>query len=260
MIFIKDEFEIAKMRKAGRILALVFGEVKKMVKAGVSKSEIERQAWTLIAKHKAEPSFCRVPGYNWATCLTVNSEVVHGVPGSYKLKKGDLLGIDMGVYYDGYHADRAETVVVGETEIGEIKRFLATGRKALAKAILAARAGNRVGDISKAIQKEIEKGGFLPVRSLVGHGVGKKLHEDPAIPGYFPGNVDKTDKLEAGMTLAIEVIYNKGGHKVKHKNKDGWTIVTADGSLSGLFEETVLVGKNKAEVLTNCCYRQDILI
>lgn len=250
MIKIKTKEEIEKMREGGKILSLVFREVKKKIKPGMKKMEIEERVKSLIERHKAKPSFAMVPDYYWASCLTVNDEVVHGVPNSYKLKKGDLLGIDIGIYLKGYHTDRAETISVGKKATGEKKRFLEAGKRALRKAIAEAKEGNYVGDISKAIQKEIEKEGYSPVRDLVGHGVGEKLHEDPAIPGYFQGEVKETEKLKEGMTLAIEVIYNYGGKEIMVKDGDGWTVVSKDGSLSGLFEETVLVKKKRGEILT----------
>jgi len=251
MIKIKKKEEIEKMRRAGKALVNVFGQVMKKVDCGVSKEEIEDYAWTLISKYGGKPSFAMVPGYEFATCLCVNEEVVHGVPDGYRLKKGDVFSMDMGIYLGGYHSDKSDTVVVCEKERGGIKRFLDKGREALEAAINVAREGNRVGDISEAIEKVIvDEGGYEVVRSLVGHGIGRNLHEDPAIPGFLSEDKRETAELKAGMTLAIEVIYSKGSSKVKHENNDGWTLITKDKSLSGLFEDTILVTKEKAEVLT----------
>jgi len=250
MIKVKDKKEIKKMRKSGEILASVFEKVKQEVKVGLTKKEIEELVRTLIKENKAEPSFAKVPGYSWASCLCVNGEVVHGVPSSYALKNGDILGMDIGVYYQGYHADKAETFLVGDDNKKKVGKFLSVGRKVLSKAIEAAQVGNRVGDITAVIQSQVEAAGYQPARSLVGHGIGRELHEDPAIPGYATCRIEDTEKLLPGMALAIEVIYNKGTFKIKHKNNDGWTLVTADGKLSGLFEETILVTKKGPEILT----------
>lgn len=226
-------------------MAWVMGQIK--IKPGMSLKEIDRLAEQLIEKQGGKPSFKMVEGYHWASCLNVNQGVVHGVPNDYQLKDGDLLSIDIGMFYQGLHTDMARTIRVGKKNQDE--KFLEAGKRALAKAVQAAKAGNRVGHISQAIEKEIKRHGFQPIQALVGHGVGKKLHEPPAIPCYLKGEITETEKLKSGMTLAIEIIYTQGKPKVV-VNNDGWTVKTADGQLAGLFENTVVVTKRGPRVLT----------
>jgi len=184
-----------------------------------------------------------VPGYEWVTCINVNQGVVHGIPDNYRLKENDVVSIDMGMKFGGLNVDEAWTVEV-KTQNSKLKtqneKFLEVGRRALEKAIKMAKAGNRVGHISLAIEKEIKKAGFSPIQALTGHGVGRKLHEEPKIPCYLQEKIVVTPLLKPGMTLAIEVIYSKGSPELILKN-DGWTLETADGSLAALFEKTVFV-------------------
>jgi methionyl aminopeptidase len=180
---------------------------------------------------------------------------VHGVPTDYKLKEGDVVGIDCGVFYKGFYTDAAHTVRVQSSKLkvkssDEVDKFLKTGEKAMWEGIKAAKVGNRVGDISKAIQDIVERQGYSIVRSLIGHGVGRQLHEDPEVPGFLDGPIIKTPLLKLGMTIAIEVIYNMGKSEVVYSNGDGWTIKTKDGSLSGLFERTIAITKGEPLVLT----------
>ncbi len=238
MIPIKSAEEIEVMQQGGRKLAWVFKQLK--IEPGMSLKEIDYLIERLIKKQKGRPSFKMVEGYYWASCLNVNQGVVHGVPADYQLKAGDILSIDIGMFYQGFHTDKAETIRVGRKDQSE--RFLIAGRKALAKAVDAALPGNRVGHISQAMEKEIKKHGFQPIRALVGHGVGRKLHESPQIPCFLKGEIAATEKLKPGMVLAIEVIYTKGKYEMV-VNDDGWTVETADGQLAGLFEDTVAVTK-----------------
>lgn len=239
--------EIKIMQKGGRKLAGFMEILLAKAKPGVSLKEIDCLADELMAKSGGKPSFKMVRGYHWATCLNVNQGVVHGVPSDYRLKKGDLLSIDLGLFYQGFHTDMARTIRIGKES--RDKKFLEAGRKALAKATRVVRPGNRVGHISRVIEKEIKKAGFKPVLVLTGHGVGKKLHEAPAIPGYLRGRIANTEKLKPGMTLAIEVIYTQGKSEVVVKDDD-WTIETVDGQLAGLFENTIAVTKQGPLVLT----------
>ncbi len=248
MISLKTDEEIAKMRAGGRILAEVLEKVKERVKPGVTTLELDELADKLISE-KGEPSFKHVGDYKWATCMCVNEVVVHGIPDNYKLKEGDILGIDLGMIYQGFHTDMSWTLSVGE-EKDEVKRFLNTGKEALKKAISEAKVGNRVGHISQAIGKTITRGGYSPVKALVGHGIGRNLHEEPQIPCFLRGRLEETPLLKAGMTIAIEVIYNQGKPEVVYRNNDGWTIQTVDNSLSGLFEETVAILPSGPDVLT----------
>jgi len=258
MITIKSKQEIEIMKKGGTILAQVMREVLEHVKPGVSELELENLANDLIIKKGACPGFKKVEGYKYATCLATNDVVVHGLPKDNKLKEGDIIGIDCGMYLEGFHTDMAETVKVQSSKFkvqssgGDegVDRFLETGKEALSEAIKMAKPGNRIGHISQTIQDIIESEGYSVVRNLVGHGVGRELHEDPEIPGFVYEKIEKTPLIKEGMTLAIEVIYNMGKKDIK-TDKDGWTIRTRDGSLSGLFERSIVVAKNGPVILTN---------
>ena len=251
MIDDKTRKKIEVMREAGKILGEVLSEVLKAVKSGVTEIELDRLAERLILEKGGEIGFKKVDGYKHTICVSTNDVVVHGIPKDRALKNEDIIGIDCGVYLNGFHTDMAETVVVGETFDPKVKRFLEIGKKAMYDGIRQATIGHRVGNISKAMQEEIEgKGGYSVVRSLVGHGVGKELHEDPEIPGYIEREIRSTPTLEEGMTLAIEIIYNMGGHNVRYEGSDDWTISTSDQSLAGLFERTILVTPEGPELIT----------
>jgi methionyl aminopeptidase len=176
--------------------------------------------------------------------------VVHGIPKERVLEAGDIIGIDCGVYLEGYHTDMAETVVVGPANDENIKKFLRVGKQAMYNGILQAKRGHRVGHISRAMQETIEGSGYSVVRSLVGHGVGKELHEDPEVPGYLEREIRKTPQLVEGMTIAVEAIYNMGKVGVKYDGSDDWTIVSEDGSLAGLFERTIVISEDGPELIT----------
>ncbi len=251
MIDIKSKVEIESMKKGGKILSDVLFEVLDSARPGVTEKELEEMADRLIVEKGGEPAFKKVPGYLHATCISTNNVVVHGIPSDYKLKDGDVIGIDCGVYYDGLYTDMSHSVRVGGSRNDEVDEFLSVGEKALSEAIKIAQGGNRIGHISKTIQDIVEKeAGYSIVRSLIGHGVGKELHEDPEVPGYLHGKIEKTPILEPGMTIAIEIIYNMGGYEVSYANNDGWTIVTSDGALSGLYERTVVITQKEPFVLT----------
>ncbi len=237
------------MIEGGKRLAEVLRQVQKEVAVGKSLSSLENLTAKLIKDQRGKASFKMVSGYHWATCLNINQGVVHGIPSDYKLKKADLLSIDVGIFYKELHTDMATTVLVGESEDKRKKHFLETGKKALRMAINQAKAGKRVGHISQAIEKEIKKAGYRPVESLTGHGVGEKLHEEPIIPCFLPGRLEKTDLLRDGMTLAIEIIYVQGSPELTLKD-DNWTVETTDKKLAGLFEHTVLVRGQKPVILT----------
>lgn len=253
-VLVRSEEELELMRTSGEITAKALKKTLKSVKAGISLEELEKVADDEIIKLGGRSSFKTVPNYHWTTCLTINDEVVHGPPRRIKLQLGDKLSIDLGAVYPpagGWHTDCAWSVLVADNTkpLQHDKRmFLKVGEEALWAGVAQAVDGNRVGDISYAIQTVIEGGGFNVVRSLVGHGVGKKTHEDPEIPGF--GKKGTGMVLQSGMTLAIEAIYTSGSGQV-YQRSDGWTIASSDGSLGGLFEMSVIVGKNKAEVLTD---------
>ncbi|MDP3998797.1 MAG: M24 family metallopeptidase [bacterium] len=271
MIKIKTQEEIQVMAEGGRILGRVLTHLVKNARPGITTLELDREAEKEILEAGGEPSFKTVPRYKFTTCLCVNEVVVHGIPTDYRLQKGDILGIDVGLLYKGFHTDAAWTVIVGNQESRRRqdsltswrssgpkaagvrdqggKRFLEVGKEALKKAISVAREGNHVGDISQAIQTVVEGAGYSVVRTLVGHGIGRKLHEDPEVPGFVTGKPEVSPLLREGMTLAIEVIYNMGSAEVTYR-KDGWTIASWDGSLSGLFEKTVAITKAEPIILT----------
>ena len=249
MIQLKSPREIEIMREGGKRLRKVLERIVGEVKPGVSKLKLEEAAVREIKAQGGQASFKMVSGYKFATCLTINNEVVHGLPNEAICKEGDIIGIDVGLYYQGFHTDLATTIKVGKTKNAEIDRFLEVGRATLNKAIKQAKVGNFVGNISLTIEEEIKGARYKPVMVLTGHGVGKNLHEDPAIPCFLDQKREKTPKLKAGMTIAIEVIYNLGSPKVVLEDDD-WTISTWDGKISGLFEETVAVTKDGPLVLT----------
>lgn len=242
--------KIKKMTHAGKILGDVLEKVCQSVKPGITEIELDQLAEKLIKERGGESGFKKVPGYNHTICVSTNDVVVHGIPKKRELKEGDIIGIDCGVYFEGYHTDMAETVVVGKTDNEHVLDFLRVGKESLFNAIKEAKPHNRVGNISKAMQDGIEGNGFSIVRTLVGHGVGKELHEEPEIPGYLYGKIEKTPLLKVGMTIAVEVIYNMGTKEVVYDGSDDWTIATRDGSLSGLFERSLLITENGPKLLT----------
>lgn len=252
MAGIRNSYELKLMRKSGEIAAKVLKRTLEAVKVGVSELEIDQVAEREIIKLGGDLSYKTVPGYKHATCITVNEQVVHGIPTTRKFISGDLVSIDLAVMFRGWHTDCAWSVLVseqgtGDSEQSEKTRFLKVGEEALWDGVKQAIDGNRVGDISSAIQKTAEGSGFSVVRSLVGHGVGRSLHEDPQIPGV--GRAGTGPVLKNGMSLAIEVIYAKGASDVVLE-QDGWTYRTADKSWGGLFEMTVIVSKERPEILT----------
>lgn len=240
-----NQYELSLIRKSGEILAKALKRALTGVKVGVSELEIDEIAKKEIYKLGGDLSYKTVPGYKYATCITVNDEVVHGIPTGRKFESGDLVSVDLAVVYKGWHTDAAWSILIGQDP--EKEKFLRIGEEALWEGMKQAIPGNRVGDISYAIQDKVEEGGYQVVRSLVGHGIGRSLHEDPEIPGF--GQKGSGMVLKTGMTLAIEVIYAKGSADLL-LDADGWTFKTADNSWGGLFEMTVVVGKNP-EILTD---------
>lgn len=244
MINYKTPQQIEDMVQGGKIARFVLEELVKEAKVGVSLKELDALAEKLILGKGATPSFKRVDDYRYTTCINLNDGIVHGIPTAVKLKRGDVVSIDLGVYYKGLHTDLSHTLEL-ETHVHE--KFLATGIKALEASILACREGNKIGDISSAMQTLVEQQGYSVSRDLVGHGVGADLHEEPYVPCFGkPGN---GPTLKEGMTLAIEVIYQEGKPEIVLE-EDGWTLSTKDGSLSGLFEKTIALSRGKTLVLT----------
>lgn len=248
------------MKKGGEKLGGVLSEVLKKVEPGLSTLEIDSWIGEGIIYAGGTPSFKMVPGYHWASCVGLNDEVVHSIPRKERIiKEGDLLKVDLGMFYSGFHTDLSWTALISnkatkqqsnkDRSYLEKLKFLSSGEKALEEAIKVAKAGNRVGHISQKIEEVIRKAGFRPVEVLTGHGVGKKLHEDPLIPGILKKGLENTPELVCGMTLAIEVIYCLGEPEVVLRN-DGWTIVTKDGKITGLFEKTIAITETQPLILT----------
>jgi methionyl aminopeptidase len=253
MIQRKTQEEIALMREGGAKLGNILVQLLDFSQPGISNNEIEALANELITESGGEASFKTVKGYRWATCLCVNEVVVHGIPSSYILRDGDVLTIDIGLLYKGFHTDTAWTKIIG-TDTSPDKerkeRFLRVGLKTLLKAIDLSRIGNRIGDLSRSNQEIIEGAGYSVVKSLVGHGVGRQLHEDPQIPNYLRGTIENTYQFRGGETIAIEPIYAQGNGTVVYDNTDGWTIATRDRSLSAVFEHTIVINEAGPDILT----------
>lgn len=246
MITIKALHEIKLIREACKIVAKVLLDIEKYIKAGLTTLEIDQIAEELILSMGGTPAFKGYRGYRHATCISVNSEVVHGIPSDRRLADGDIVSFDVGAIFEGYYGDGARTFRVGKiSDMAE--NLLKCCRECLDKGIGAVRAGAHVGDISFAVESHAKANGFSVVRDLFGHGVGKALHEDPLIPNY--GEKGSGPELKAGMVLAIEPMLNIGSSRIVTL-PDGWTVVTADRSLSSHYENTVLVTKNGVEVLT----------
>jgi len=235
------------MRAAGRILAEVKERLKALVKAGVSTKEIDDDVEALILSRGATSAFKGYRGYPATVCTSINDEVVHGIPSAKrKLKEGDIIGLDLGCIVEGYYADCAISLPVGSVP-ARVQELLDVTRESLDKAIVQCRAGNRLGDISHAVQSHVESHGFAVVRAFVGHGIGKQLHEEPQVPNF--GEAGRGPLLKAGMALAIEPMVTMGSWEVRVL-EDRWTAVTADGSLAAHFEDTIAITDDGPEVLT----------
>ncbi|HQE12946.1 MAG TPA: type I methionyl aminopeptidase [Flavipsychrobacter sp.] len=252
MIHIKTKSEIEIIRRNAMMVTATLTEVAKAIKPGVTTLSLDTLAEQFIRDHGGAPSF---KGYGpknntfpYSLCISVNEHVVHGFPSLYELKEGDVVSVDCGFYKDGYHGDHAYTFAVGEVP-ADVSKLMRVTKESLALAIAAAKENNRVGDISFAVENHTNKiNGYGVVRELVGHGVGKYLHEDPQVPNY--GRRGDGKRLKTGMVLAIEPMINLGTHRV-NTMEDGWTIVTADGKVSVHYEHTTLVGVNSGEALSN---------
>ena len=251
MIYLKNKEEIQKMRSAAQVVVEALRKMRENVVAGVSTWDLDRIAEDVAVSRGAKPAFKGYSSYPASVCFAVNSEVVHGIPSKKKvLKEGDIVGLDFGVVLDGFYGDSAITVPVGGIS-SQAEKLLKVTEESLVRGINAARPGNRLYDISGAIQSYVEEEGFSVVRSFVGHGIGRKLHEDPQVPNFVPENRSngKGIKLKPGMVIAIEPMVNVGRPDVKVLN-DGWTAVTVDGTLSAHFEHTVAVTEDGPLVLT----------
>ncbi len=249
MVKLKSQEEIEIMQEGGKRLKTVVKELIPQIKAGITTNEIDRTAEFLIKKQGGEPSFKRVKNYFWSTCLTVNEQIVHTPPSEKVLKEGDILTVDIGMFYEGFNTDFAITVPIGKVS-KEATELMDCGKKTLDLAIKKVKIGARLGDISKTIQDNIESAGYSIVRELTGHGVGKDLHEDPFIPGYLEKPIEKTLKVGPGLVIAVEVIYAMGNGKMIEEPGSEWSIITKDGSLSACFEHTVAVTSSNTLILT----------
>jgi methionyl aminopeptidase len=246
MIILRSDEEIGQIRDAGRIVALVLDKLKRFSRPGIETRELDRIALEEILNQKGVPAFKNYKGYPANICVSINEEVVHGIPSARKLKGGDIVSIDVGVKKGNYFADAAITVGVGVIS-ERAGKLLKITEESLYRGLENARPGKRLSDISAGIQECVENGGFSAVRSFVGHGIGEKIHEEPEIPNY--GAPNKGPRLEAGMILAIEPMVNEGAYDVEILD-DGWTAVTRDRSLSAHFEHTIAVKDGAAEILT----------
>ena len=246
-IVIKSQRDIELMRQAGRIAAGARSVARQMIEPGVSTRAINKEVFHYIKKSGAEPTFLGYGGFPASVCVSVNEQVIHGIPGPRKLQEGDIVSIDVGATWKGFVGDCAMTVPCGECG-AEALRLIAVTRESFFEGIKAARHGNRVSDISAAVQEYVEGKGCSVVREYVGHGVGAKMHEDPEVPNFVqPGR--GSPRLVKGMTLAVEPMVNAGGWEIRVLS-DGWTVVTADGSLSAHYENSILITDGEAEILT----------
>ena len=246
MIVIKNGQELDAMRQACKITAAARALAGEMVRPGISTKAIDKAVHDFIVSQGAKPSFLGYHGYPGSTCISVNETVVHGIPGGYVLKDGDIVTVDVGAYYKGFHGDCAATFPCG-TISDQAQKLIDVTKQSFFEGIRFAKSGHRVSDISHAIQTYVESNGFSVVRAFVGHGVGAQLHEEPEVPNY--GSPGRGPRLLPGMTLAIEPMVNVGTYDVRIL-KDGWTTVTADGKLSAQYENTVLITDGEPEILT----------
>ena len=246
MIIVKSEREIELMRRAGKITAAARALAGEMVKPGVTTQEIDKAVFLFIRSQGAQPSFLNYNGYPASACVSVNDEVIHGIPGPRVLKEGDIVSVDVGAYIGGFHGDCAATFACGAIS-EEAQRLIDVTRQSFFEGIAQAREGNRISDISHAVQAYVEANGFSVVREYVGHGVGRDMHEAPEIPNYgAPGH---GPKLIRGMTLAVEPMVNAGTAAIRQMS-DGWTVKTRDGKYAAHYENTILVTDGEPEILT----------
>ncbi len=246
MISLKSPREIELMRRAGRLTAQARALAGSMVRPGVTTLEIDTAVRKFIERHGAKPSFLGYSGFPGSACISVNEQVIHGIPGHRKLKEGDIVSVDVGAYLDGFHGDCAGTYPCGKVSEAAMNLIRVTEESFWA-GIKLARSGNRVYDISHAVQQYVESHGCSVVRDFVGHGIGVKLHEAPEVPNFGPAG--HGPRLQPGMTICVEPMVNAGSWEVQVL-KDGWTTVTADGSLAAHYENTILITDGEPEILT----------
>lgn len=254
MIYYKTEGEIELIKQSAQILGQVHGLIASLIKPGVKTKELDNIAEDFIIKNGAKPSFKGYNGFPASLCISVNENVVHGFPSDYVLKEGDIVSVDCGVFYKGFHSDSAYTYAVGIVS-DSIRQLLNVTKESLYRGIEKAVFGNRIGDISSAIQDYVESYGYSVVRELVGHGLGRSLHESPEVPNY--GKQGRGVKLQEGLVIAIEPMVNMGVKNVVQES-DGWTIRTADRKPSAHFEHTIAIFKDRTEVLTTHKYIEEV--
>jgi len=255
MIYLKTKEEIELLRESNMLVAKTHGEVAKWIKPGVTTLKLDKIAEEFIKDHGGVPAFLNYQGFPNSLCTSVNDQVVHGIPNDKPLENGDIVSVDCGTLLNGYYGDSAYTYCVGEVE-EEIKKLLKVTRESLYKGIEQAVEGKRIGDIGYAVQSYCEDNGFSVVREMVGHGVGKNLHESPEVPNY--GRRGNGVKLKEGMVIAIEPMINLGKRHIVQE-ADGWTIRTRDRKVSAHFEHTVAVGKNEADILSSFKFVEEVL-
>jgi methionyl aminopeptidase len=254
-IYYKSEEEILKIKESSLLVGKAHAVVAEYIEPGVQTSKLDKLAEEFILDNGGKPAFKGYQGFPFTLCISPNDVVVHGFPSAYELRDGDIISVDCGVILDGYFGDSAYTYTVGDVK-EDVKKLLQVTKECLSLGIQFAKQGNRLGDISSAIQENADKYGFGVVRELVGHGVGIELHEEPQVPNY--GKKGKGVKLSRGLVIAVEPMINMGTHKVLQL-KDGWTIKTADGLPSAHFEHTIAVGKNEVEILSTFDYIEEVL-
>jgi len=250
MVNIKSDKEITVMAESGKRLREVVKELSPLIKPGISTKQIDDKAEELIKKHGGESSFKTVKGYLFSTCTPINEQIVHTKPSDRVLKDGDILTLDIGMLYKGWHADYAITKVVGrESKDEKVNKFLKIGEETLYQAIKQAKIGNRLGQISEVIEKAITGNGYFIIKELTGHGIGRKLHEDPYVFGFVDRPVNKSPLIKKGLVIAIEIIYAMGTDVMIYE-KDNWSIATQDRSISACFEHTIAVTDKGPVILT----------
>lgn len=254
MIYYKTKEEIQKIRESADILSRAHGIIASMVKPGIQTKALDARAEEFILDHGGKPSFKGFNGFEYSLCISVNENVVHGFPGTYELRDGDIISIDCGVFFNEFHSDCAYTYPVGDVD-EQIVRLLRVTKESLYKGIEKAVTGNRIGDIGYAIQHYVEAEGYTVVRELVGHGLGRNLHESPEVPNY--GKRGKGPKINEGLVLAIEPMVNMGVRNIVQE-ADGWTIRTADKLPSAHFEHTVAIVEGKTEIITSHKYIEEV--
>lgn len=246
-IVIKTQGQLERMRAAGRLTAGVLELIGEHVREGVSSRELDALAYEFITKNGAVPSFLNYHGYPASICASVNDTVIHGIPDDYRLKSGDIISVDVGVFIGGYHGDAARTFTVGAVA-DDVKKLISVTEECFMKGFIAAQKGGFISDISKAVQQHAEAHGYGVVRDYIGHGVGKAMHEAPEVPNYYAEGMQRI-RLREGMTIAIEPMINLGSHLVRTL-KDGWTVKTVDGKPSAHYENTIAITANGPEILT----------